>query len=165
MGYKSCKGGCARINGQSHIPRKRWNAEFFEKHQKNRTNRETLFIEGLELNDIQRGLHDAFMQDSEVSGASWEVEKVQKFFREAGTIPNAKVWIDLRVREGFEGNEVRSRWLVSSDLVETMEQQVCLTRYHFSVGSLKPLAVQRSVRVTWLPETSQLYAVSDPKSH
>lgn len=52
--------------------------------------RETLFVEGLKQNDVQRGLQDAFLQDTEISGSSWEVEQVQKFFRTGGTIPDAR---------------------------------------------------------------------------
>ena len=120
------------------MPRKRWNAEFFSQHRKNRTSCETLFVEGLEQNDVCRTLQDAFLQDSEISGPSWEVEQVQKFFREAGAIPDAKIWIDLRVR-GIETGEFQSRWLESSDLAGTRKEQVYLTQCFLCFQLLRPL--------------------------
>lgn len=85
--------------------------------------RETLFTDSLEQNDVQRDLQEAFLQDTEISGSSWEVEQVRKFFRAAGSIPDAKVWMDFRVK-GVDTSQHQSRWLRSNYLGDIMNQQV-----------------------------------------
>lgn len=134
MRKQKCNCACAHANRQSNTPSKRWNADFSRKIHRNR--RDPLFIDFLERTGVERGIQDAFLQDSEISGASWEVEQVQDFFREAGAIPDAKIWIDIRVKNKA-GGRCRSMWLASDQLAEIMAQQVCLFQPLMGVSCLE----------------------------
>ncbi|KAJ8113689.1 hypothetical protein OPT61_g4233 [Boeremia exigua] len=81
-----------------------------------------LFIESLEQIDVQRELQDAFLSVSEISGSSWEVERVQKFFREARTVSDANMWIDFRQKD-TEARHHHSRWIASNQLAEAVIRQ------------------------------------------
>lgn len=126
MQNPECNCACASTTKQSGNSEKRWNIEFSQKHDKNSTLKEPLFIDTLQNIDVQRELQDAFLQyTSEFAGSSWEVEKVKKFFREAGTVPDAKVWIDFCMKDAKPG-KIQSNWIDSSELVHVLDLQVSL---------------------------------------
>lgn len=124
--------GCTHATDHSSPLPKRWNAEFFKKSRRNRTITVPLFVDILQQNNVQRELQDVFLQYSEIGGSSWEVEQVRNFFRDARAIPDAKIWVDIRVKNA-EAGDCRSRWLTSSQLAEVVAQQV---RAHCSVVEL-----------------------------
>lgn len=122
MRKTKCLCVCTHSIEPSQLSSKRWNADFSKKLH--RARRDPLFVDYLERTDVQRGIQSAFLQDSEISGASWEAEQVQNFFQEAGAIPDAKLWINICVRDRAY-DSCRSVWVASSQVAEIMARQVC----------------------------------------
>ena len=121
MRKQKCNCTCACATGQSGRVAKRWNPGFAKRHEKN-SSTDPLFIDVLENIQVERQLQDAFLQDTEISGSSWEVEQVQKFFREAKSALVVKIWMDYRVKS-TKSSKSESRWLVSDDLARVLAQQ------------------------------------------
>jgi hypothetical protein len=124
MGKQKCNCTCACATGRPGRVAKRWNAGFAKRHEKNSSN-DPLFVDVLENIQVERELQDAFLQDTEISGSSWEVEQVQKFFREARSALVARIWMDYRVKN-TKSSTSESRWLLSDDLARVMAQQASL---------------------------------------
>jgi hypothetical protein len=102
---------------------KRWNPEFFKDRRKDGKISDRPFVEALEHIRVQRSNLDVFLQNSELSGSSWEVEQVRKFFREAKSFPEAKLWLDHRSKTTTP-SQSQPRWLTSKELQDVLVQQV-----------------------------------------
>lgn len=126
MKKQKCRCACACSKERTDSLAKRWNPEFFKKPKRTRSN-DPLFIEVLEDIRVERHLQDAFLQNTEASGSSWEVEQVQKFFREARNDPAARLWRDYRVK-GIKFTKSQSRWHLSEALPSIMTQEVSFPR-------------------------------------
>ena len=121
MRKQKCNCTCACATGQSGRVAKRWNPGFSKRHEKNSRN-DPLFVDVLENIQVERQLQDAFLRDTEISGSSWEVEQVQKFFREAKSALVVRIWMDYRVKN-TKSSKSESRWLLSDDLARVLAQQ------------------------------------------
>ena len=159
MRDRGCRCLRTRSKGGTSSPRKSWNSKFSKKQWENHVSRETLFIESLEQNNVQLSLQETFLQDAEISGSSWEVEQVRKFFRAARTIPGAKVWMDFRVK-GVDTNEHQSRWLQFNCLGDIINQQVC----RHSLFIFKPILIPTEIRVPLVLAGYQEASASHAKS-
>lgn len=120
MGEQECNYATTAGSGQ---PAKRWNPDFLENRRQNRTLGDRPFIGSLNHVNVQRKLLDIFLQTSEISGPSWEAERVRKFFRTAERVEDAELWVDYRVRDPST-TDCQPRWLLSSELPEVLKQHV-----------------------------------------
>lgn len=103
---------------------KRWNSEFFKNRHKLGKIHDRPFIEFLKDLQVQRSTLDAFLQNSEISGNSWEVEQVRKFFRVSQSFPEARVWVEDRSKTNEYGNATSSKWLNSKELEQALSSKV-----------------------------------------
>ncbi len=129
MEKQICSCSCACTKKQSNPSTERWKANFFEKQHGIGTIPDPLFVDTLEQIDNQRELHDAFLSVSEISGSSWEVEQVQRFFREARAVSDTNIWIDFRQDE-IGTSRRYSKWIASDQLAEVATRQVCLLGFY-----------------------------------
>ncbi|KAF1360251.1 hypothetical protein EJ07DRAFT_177570 [Lizonia empirigonia] len=123
MGEHECN--CATTAGSGQ-PAKSWNPDFLKNRRKNGKLDDRPFVGSLNHVNVQRKLLDIFLQTSEISGPSWDVERVRKFFRTAKRVEDAKLWVDYRVKDPSTAN-CQPRWLLSSELPEVLAQHRSMT--------------------------------------
>ena len=61
------------------------------------------------------GLLTAFLQSTNASGTSWEVQQVQRFCKKTPGVPNTYIWVDDRVNTAKTKNKAL-KWVTPSDL-------------------------------------------------
>lgn len=85
--------------------------------------RDRPFIDTVTEPKLKLGLLTAFLQYTNASGPSWEVEEVQKFCNSTPEVPKALIWIDDRV-SSEKSRKKAPKWVVPADLDEVSRQRV-----------------------------------------
>lgn len=97
---------------------KNWSGIFLVK----RAVQDRPFIETVAKPKLKLGLLPAFLQTTDASGPSWEIEQVLRFCKKTAEVPKARIWIDDRVSTA-EKKSVPI-WTTSAELATFSRQQV-----------------------------------------
>lgn len=100
---------------------KTWPQVFFE----NRPVNDRPFVDTVRQKGPGVDLLSAFLQDTDASGPSWEVEQARCFYLKTLGVPEAKIWVDDR--SSSDVNQKQSpNWTTSADYCRSHPQQVIL---------------------------------------
>lgn len=96
--------------------------------KRNRKERDRPFLTCLQERKVKRKLLYSFLQDTELSVPSWEVEEVRKFFEgspDGGSSQpqSERAWIDYR-RKSAEDQRVRPEWRNPTEVSTFLKKRV-----------------------------------------
>lgn len=98
---------------------KTWNNIFFTRHNV----QDRPFTETISRSRRRLGLLRAFLQTTDASGPSWDVELVQRYCRKQPEISDARIWIDDRIHAA-EDVKKGSKWVTSEDFGKAWQEKV-----------------------------------------
>ncbi len=97
--------------------------KWLEIFTQNRVAHDRLFVDTVRQKGPGVDLLAAFLQDTDASGPSWQVEQARRFCTESPEVPEAKIWLDDRKSSDSVKKQVPS-WMTSVDYCKTLPTKV-----------------------------------------